>query len=105
MNQKTWILILAQALSKGFTQMTDEGGGGDRKEAAALAAVQQQQALLAYKLIFNQTFDCLNKNQDFKICVPAKLRLYRKYKSKGRNTQESRERRVTTKTIQEVHPP
>lgn len=48
---------------------------------------QQQQALLAYKSVFIQTFDCLNTNQDLKICVTAELRLYRKWK-RGRDTRK-----------------
>lgn len=74
MNQKTWILILAQELNKRF-HMKDRGGGEE----------QQQEALLAYKLVFIQTFDCLNMNQDFKIRVTAELRLYRKWK-RGRDS-------------------
>lgn len=66
-----------------------EGRGGREGEAAAVAS------LTCLQLIFNQTFYCLNTNQDFKICVTAELRLYRKCKRKGSN--KSGERRDKNK--------
>lgn len=41
--------------------------------------------------MFNQTFYCLNRNQDFKICVTDELRLLRKRKRKGSNKVEKEE--------------
>lgn len=49
-----------------------------------MATVQQQQALLDYELIFNQSSDYLNKNQDFKICVTAKLDFIENVKQIGK---------------------
>lgn len=52
------------------------GGRGEREGKGEAAAA----SLTCLQLIFNQTFYCLNMNQDFKICVTAELRLYRKCK-------------------------